>query len=188
MENDRIQILSDHNDTTCKKQQWRKCVKQQTLCQIKPRDIQIAQHQFNSKTVYNKKRTSSHVTQTSQLLYLSLFFSVSTPFFRASLWWNGIFGEIVLSNNWWLWCLDVFCSTFLDLPHASLIDVYIYIIYVYTYINLREYSDRKYRPECIPIPMSLVFWYWPFKNTLLFDPRSVKKIEIFWTRTTSPTR
>ena len=37
-------------------------VKQQTLCQIKPRDIQIAQHQFNSKTVYKKQRTSSHVT------------------------------------------------------------------------------------------------------------------------------
>ena len=40
----------------------------------------IAQHQFNSKTVYNKQHTSSHVTQTSQLLDFSLFFSVSTPF------------------------------------------------------------------------------------------------------------
>ena len=32
------------------------------LCQIKHREIQIAQHQFNPKTVYKKQRTSSHVT------------------------------------------------------------------------------------------------------------------------------
>ena len=56
VENDRIQILSDHNDTTCTKQQWKKC---QTTNST---DIQIPQHQFNSKTVYKKQRTSSHVT------------------------------------------------------------------------------------------------------------------------------
>jgi len=49
----------------------------------------IAQHQFNSKPVYNKHRTSSHVTQTSQLLDLSLFFSVSTPFSQNSTWTPG---------------------------------------------------------------------------------------------------
>jgi len=33
-------------------------VKEQTLCQIKPLEIQIAQHHFNSKTVYKKQRTA----------------------------------------------------------------------------------------------------------------------------------
>ena len=44
----------------------------QTLSLIKPREIQIAHHQFNSKTVYTKHLTSSHVIQTSQLLDLCL--------------------------------------------------------------------------------------------------------------------
>jgi len=62
----------------------KECVKHQILCQIKPREIQIAQHQFNSKTFYTKQFTSSIVTETSQVLDLSLFVSVSTPFLRAS--------------------------------------------------------------------------------------------------------
>jgi len=37
-----------------------KCVKWQTLCQIKPREIQIAQHQFSSMTFHKKQRMSTH--------------------------------------------------------------------------------------------------------------------------------
>jgi len=37
-----------------------KSVKRQTLRQIKPRKIQIAQHQFHSMTVSKKQRTSTH--------------------------------------------------------------------------------------------------------------------------------
>jgi len=63
-------------------------VKQQTLGLVKHRETQIAQHQFNSQTLYvntqrttpiqfrnntRKQRTSSHITETSQLLDLSLF-------------------------------------------------------------------------------------------------------------------
>ena len=57
-------------------------VKQQSICQIKPREIQITQHQFNPRTVYTKQRTSTHVTWISQLLDLSLFVwldAVTTP-------------------------------------------------------------------------------------------------------------
>jgi len=32
-------------------------VKYQTLCQIKPREMQIAQQQFNSKTVHGQQRS-----------------------------------------------------------------------------------------------------------------------------------
>ena len=32
------------------------------LCQIKHREVKIAQHQFNPKPVYKKQRTSTHVT------------------------------------------------------------------------------------------------------------------------------
>ena len=39
------------------KSNW-ESVKQQTFCQIKPLEIQIAQHHFNSKTVYKKQRTT----------------------------------------------------------------------------------------------------------------------------------
>jgi hypothetical protein len=35
-----------------------KKVSKQILCQIKPLEIQIAQHHFNSKTVYKKQRTA----------------------------------------------------------------------------------------------------------------------------------
>jgi len=79
MEMIRIQILSDHNDTIRKKQHWRKC-QITNPCQSKAREIQIAQHQFNSKTDYKNQR----VTSTSQLLGLCLFFSVSTLFLRVS--------------------------------------------------------------------------------------------------------
>jgi len=37
-------------------------VKQKAICQIKPREIQIAQHRFNFKTVYAEQHTSTHVT------------------------------------------------------------------------------------------------------------------------------
>jgi len=39
----------------------------------KPHEMQIAQHPFESKTVYKKQRTSTHVILISQLLDLSLF-------------------------------------------------------------------------------------------------------------------
>ena len=50
-----LQIHSDHHDVICTKQQS-KNLKQQTLCQIKPLELQIAQHHFNSKTIYKKQR------------------------------------------------------------------------------------------------------------------------------------
>jgi len=79
-------------------------VKQQTLGLVKHRETQIAQHQFNSQTLYvntqrttpiqfrnntRKQRTSSHITETSQLLDLSLFVSVFMPFLCASSWAPG---------------------------------------------------------------------------------------------------
>ena len=76
---------SHHNDTVCQKQQWRMC-QIKILCQIKPHEIQIAQHKFNSKLVDKKQRMSSHEKETSQLLDWSLFVSVSTLLLRASSW------------------------------------------------------------------------------------------------------
>ena len=75
-------ILSDHNNTICTKQQWRKYQIKIPLSE-QTREIQIARHQFNSKKVYKKQRMSTHVTwkwstHVTSKLHLSLFFSVST--------------------------------------------------------------------------------------------------------------
>jgi len=48
-------ILRDHNDTICAKQYLSKF---QVKDQIKPLEIQIAQHHFNSKIVYKQQRTA----------------------------------------------------------------------------------------------------------------------------------
>jgi len=71
-----LQIHSDHHDVICTKQQS-KNLKQQTLCQIKPCELQTSKLKFNSKTIYNKQRTSTHVTEKS--LSLDLSFNNGTP-------------------------------------------------------------------------------------------------------------
>ena len=55
-------VLKDHNYKMCTKQQLRKC-QITNLCQVKPLEIQIAQHNFNSnlKTVYKKQRTAEEI-------------------------------------------------------------------------------------------------------------------------------
>jgi len=53
-------ILSDHNKISVPNSNW-ESVKWQTLCPNKPLEIQIAQHHFNSKTVYKKQRTTGGI-------------------------------------------------------------------------------------------------------------------------------
>jgi len=108
------QKLSNHDDAICLNIN-EESVKLQIFCPMKPCEIQIEQHQLNSKTVYKKQRTSSHVTTTSQLLDVSLFVSVSTPFLRASSWAPGT--PTILSRQSACFCLSRSRSFVLPLVH-----------------------------------------------------------------------
>jgi len=70
--NSNIQRLQRHNlyQTVMKKVSSNKPFVKSKLV---PSEIQIAQHQFNSKTVHKEQRTATHVTWISHLLDLSLF-------------------------------------------------------------------------------------------------------------------
>jgi len=65
---------------------YKTTVKNVSNSQIKPREIQIAQRQFNSRTIYKEQHTSTQVTWISQLLDKSLFtwqYAVTTPLTRS---------------------------------------------------------------------------------------------------------
>ena len=83
----RIQILSEHNDTIWKKYQWSKCQITNSLSdQTSWYTNRTTLIQFQITNSFIKKHVLHFVTTTSRLLDLSLFFSFSTLFLRASSW------------------------------------------------------------------------------------------------------
>ena len=154
----------------------------------------IAQHQFNSKTVYHKHRKSSHVTQTSQLLDLSLFFSVSTPFSRNSSWTPGnvtILGRDPVADTGdhpRRCCLQRFRTetaggvcTFGLQPKPFERKMRSFVTIANTQGTWSTQTNKQTNSKISPAMYhnTHIFWYWPFKYTVFFDPGSVKKIEIF---------
>ena len=144
IENDRIQILSDHNESRARRRLhpnisrrmkrssgWYRWPPSSLLSNDFVRRLPGA-HALRGINAKKRASVDSNRNSLRETILVSNFFFIN-------LWWNGIFGGIVLCQIIvrWLWILDVFCSTFLDLPHVSLIDVYVRMhnicIYIYQF-------------------------------------------------------